>query len=100
MRQSVRVLVLTLVVAAFLGMAPSAQALPRDWWIDTYYDCDFVEVGWHLRDCYNQHYYYGQQYGAYKESYQEECSTGNPVDYSWWYWNGSSWEPYTGQECP
>jgi hypothetical protein len=99
MTRSIRIATLSIFIVASLCLTPASQALPRDWWIDTYYDCNLNEVGYHLFDCSGHHSYVGQQYGAYRESYQEECSTGQTVDYSWWWWDGSSWVPYTGQTC-
>jgi hypothetical protein len=88
-----------LFIAANLWIAPSAQALPRDWWETDYYDCNFNWIGYDLFDCSAHHSYGGVQYGAFKHYYQYECSTNDPVDDSWWWWNGSAWVPYAGQTC-
>jgi hypothetical protein len=100
MNRPVRFAVLALFVLATLSMTPTVQALPRDWWIDTYYDCYWNVVGYHYFSCSAGHTIVGQQTGAFKDSYQEECSTGNPVGYWVWYNNGGTWVPYTGQTCP
>ena len=100
MRQSVRLVTLALFIIATLCMTPTTQALPRDWWIETYYDCNLNVGGHHLFDCGAYDSYVGQQTVAYKEYYQEECSTGYTVDYSWWYNDNGTWVTYTGQTCP
>ena len=100
MSRLIRLATLAIFVVASLCMTPTTHALPRDWWIDTYYDCNFDVVGYHYFDCSGHHTIVGQQTGAYKESYQEECSTGYTVDYSWWYNSGGTWVAYNGQTCP
>jgi hypothetical protein len=100
MNRSVRWATLVVFVAATLCMTPSAEALPRDWWIQTYYDCYMNVVGYHYFSCSAGHTIVGTQTGVYMEYYQEECSTSNPVEYSWWYNSGGTWVPYTGQTCP
>jgi hypothetical protein len=99
-RSSVRATTLALFVLASICMTPTTQALPRDWWIETYYDCNWNVVGYHIFDCQAYHSFVGQQTGVYKEYYQEECSTSNPVAQSWYYNSGGTWVPYTGQTCP
>ena len=98
MNRTVRFATLAVFVLAMLCMTPTTQALPRDWWMETYYDCAMNVVGYHYFDCYGHHTYSGSQTGVYKEYYQEECA-GNPVEYSWWYNNNGTWVPYTGQGC-
>jgi hypothetical protein len=100
MQQFVRVATLILFVVATLCMTPTAQALPRDWWITIYYDCNWNVVGYHQFDCGAYHSFVGQQGGAYMEYYQEECSTSNEVAHSFSYNDGGTWVPYTGQTCP
>ncbi|HMJ83843.1 MAG TPA: hypothetical protein VK504_11780 [Vicinamibacterales bacterium] len=100
MHRTARLVTLALFVVASLCMTPTTQALPRDWWITTYYDCSFNVVGYDLFDCTAHHYYVGAQTGAYKHYYQEECSTSNPVEDSWWYNDGGTWVTYNNQTCP
>ena len=100
MLKTVRLAVLlSLSIVMFSSYAPDANALPRDYVEIHYYDCNWNEVGAWIRTCSGAVTQYGQQTGAYRERWSEECSTGNGGTYTVSYNDNGIWVNYNGQVC-
>jgi hypothetical protein len=102
-KRGIRVLTLFVVLAASLAVPPpTARALPRDYIIINYYDCDWEFVGYEFRDC-SGHWSWGGNPGAglYRTTDQEEC-TGPPVSFitEQKQYGTGVWEPWNGGTSP